>query len=99
MAFLCAYSGDCAQQTPDYPAVLSENAPLPEGAEVSAACFDRMTHVFGAWESRRVPKDLLLDLVFEFTNRDNYRGVALAYSDDVNADALRDCKGSCRLNP
>lgn len=99
MAFLCAYSGAWAQQTPDYPAVLKENESLPEGAEVSTACFDRMNHVFGALESSRVPRGLLLDLSIEFTNRDNYRGVALAYSNDVNADAFRDCKGSCRLNP
>lgn len=67
--------------------VITYAAAPVEPQEISTGFYDRMNYIFGLLEKDRVPKGLLLDFAFDFTNLDNYSGTFLADSNYVDPTA------------
>ena len=83
-SFLLAYKGLVVLLCPilfylstDYGQINSLSAPLPNPREINTSFYDQMNTIFGSLEKHRVPKGLLLDYAFEFTNLSNYYGTLL----------------------
>lgn len=89
LIFLCAY-GYSQAQTTYHPPIQDIGSVQSPWIEVDTAFSHRMNYVFGSLEKQRVPKGLLLDYAFEFTDLSNYNGTVLADSNYVNDGTIMD---------